>query len=168
MIVTEDETGGRIGHSRRSETGTDTGSRSHETSGALEVTDRRVSASGRHETEVRRGEWRGTGVVGWGMEGFDVAWTARFINGVDIASSFGQGSGRPAATGPLHVGSVTYHDVAFSYQIPGNFPKLMLGLENVFDKQPPLFYQYALNANTVVETYDAVGMYAVFRVQQTF
>jgi outer membrane receptor protein involved in Fe transport len=128
-----------------------------------------VDAQGTFDSQFGHfGEWRGTGVVGWGMEGFDLSWTARFINGVDIASSFGQGSGRPAASGPIHVGSVTYHDVAATYQLPGNFPKLMIGIENVFDKQPPLFYQYALNANTVVETYDAVGMYAVFRVQQSF
>lgn len=128
-----------------------------------------VDAQGTYDSQFGHfGEWRATGFAGWGMAGFDAQWTTRYIDGVTIASSFGQGSGRPAASGPLTVGSVTYHDVAVSYQLPGVGTKLMLGVENLFDKQPPLFYQYALNANTVVETYDAVGAYAFARISQNF
>jgi iron complex outermembrane receptor protein len=128
-----------------------------------------VDAQGTYDSQFGHfAENRATALLGWGMAGFDTAWTTRFIDGVDIASSFGQGSGRPAASGPIHRGSITYHDVAASYELPGNGPKLMLGIENVLDRQPPLFWQYALNANTVVETYDAVGRYAFFRIAQSF
>jgi iron complex outermembrane recepter protein len=128
-----------------------------------------VDAQGTYDSQFGHfGEWRATGNLGWGMAGFEAQWTTRYIDGVTIASSFGQGSGRPAATAPLTVGSVTYHDVVLSYELPVSGTKVLFGIENIFDKQPPLFYQYALNANTVVETYDAVGAYGFLRLQQSF
>lgn len=129
-----------------------------------------VDAVGTYDSQFGQfAEWRGTGLVGWAMGPFDASWTTRLIGDVDIADSFGSGSGRPAAAGPIHKGSVTYHDIAFGYTLPvGGGIKLLAGLENAFDKQPPLYYQYALNANTVVETYDTVGRFMFVRVSANF
>ncbi|WP_428311182.1 TonB-dependent receptor domain-containing protein [Hydrocarboniphaga sp.] len=113
-------------------------------------------------------KWRATASLGWKLNGFEAQWTSRYIDGVDIAASLGPGSARPAATEVLKVGSVTYHDVVVGYTYEPTRTRVLLGMENVFDKQPPLFYQYALNANTNVETYDAIGRYLYFRVSQSF
>ncbi len=129
-----------------------------------------TEAAGAYDSQFGNyAKWRGLGTLGWKYSAFEAQWKVRYINGVTIAASSPTaiGTGRPAADAPLKVGSVTYHDVTIGYTAPTN-TKFLIGVNNVFDKQPPLFYQYVLNANTNVETYDAIGSYMFVRVSQSF
>ena len=129
----------------------------------------KIEAAGTFDSQFGNyAKWRSTAYLNWSLNGAEAQWTTRYIDGVDIASSLGPASGRPAATELLTVGAVVYHDVALGYTYEPTKTKLLIGAENVFDKQPPLFYQYALNANTNVETYDTVGRFLYFRVSQSF
>jgi outer membrane receptor protein involved in Fe transport len=128
-----------------------------------------VDAAGTYDAQFGNyAKLRATGTVAWGWQWLEAQLTTRHIDGVDIAASIGQGSGRPAATAPISIPSITYHDLSLGFNLPGSKTKFLVGVENAFDKQPPLFYQYALNANTNVETYDAVGRFFLVRVSQSF
>lgn len=136
---------------------------------AILPTSNKVEAAGTYDSQFGNyAKWRSTGALWWNWQSMEAGWTLRYIDGVDIASSLGQGSGRPAATEVLSVGGVSYNDFAFGYNLEKSKTKLLVGVENAFDKQPPLFYQYALNANTNVETYDTIGRFVYLRISQSF
>jgi len=60
----------------------------------------------------------------------------------------------------LHYGSYMIHSVNVGYALPSINSRIELGVDNVFDKQPPLLFQNnVLNANTDVNTFDTVGRY---------
>lgn len=105
---------------------------------------------------------RATAGLHWIFSDFQAQWTTRYIHGLDVAGSEVANFGEP-----LHIGSVTYHDVVAGYTFKTN-TTLSVGAENVMDKQPPLFYQFVLNANTNVETYDTVGSFYYVQIKQTF
>jgi outer membrane receptor protein involved in Fe transport len=66
----------------------------------------------------------------------------------------------PTVTHPwpnLKIPSVTYLDFNVGYTFPTQ-TKIQAGVQNLTDKQPPIFYQNNVtNANTNVETYDTLG-----------
>lgn len=129
----------------------------------------KIDAAGRYDSQFGNyAKWRATAFLNWSRNGAEAQWTTRYIDGVVITDSIGDGSARPEASSRIAVGSVTYHDVAAGYTYGPTNTKLLLGIENVFDKQPPIFYQYALNANTNVETYDAIGRFMYVRISQSF
>lgn len=128
-----------------------------------------IEAAGNFDAQFGNyAKWRTTTGLWWDWMGFDAQLVHRFIAGQTIAASFGQGSGRPAASGPLTVGGVSYLDASFGYNLEKTKTKFMVGVENIGDKQPPLYYQYVLNANTNVETYDSMGRFFYVRVSQSF
>lgn len=128
-----------------------------------------VDAAGTYDSVFGNfADWRATAQASWTLDGMEASWTTRYIDSLEIAASYGDGSGRPAADGPIKIGSVTYHDVTLGYTHPKSNTRILIGAENVFDKQPPLFYQYALNANTDVRTYDTLGRQLFVRISQSF
>jgi hypothetical protein len=61
------------------------------------------------------------------------------------------------------------HSVSANYNLPWFNSKIEVGLDNVFDKQPPVMYQNnVLNANTDVSTFDTVGRYLWARYTVNF
>ncbi len=113
---------------------------------------------------------RATSQVGWSMGDFGVQWSARHIAKSTISNSadsnFGDTSGGIIL---VQQAAVTYHDLAVSYNMKmfGN-TKMILGVNNVADKQPPLAYQFQTNGNVDVQTYDTIGRRWFFRVEQSF
>jgi outer membrane receptor protein involved in Fe transport len=64
---------------------------------------------------------------------------------------------------------VTYHDVAVSYNLKAfGTTRMIVGVNNAGDKQPPLAYQFQTNGNVDVQTYDTIGRRWFVRVEQTF
>jgi outer membrane receptor protein involved in Fe transport len=64
-----------------------------------------------------------------------------------------------AATGAnLPVASVTYSDLQVGYAMPSLRTRLDVGVDNLFDRQPPLIYQNG-QVNTDTATYDTMGRY---------
>jgi hypothetical protein len=57
-------------------------------------------------------------------------------------------------------GSTTYSDVSLGYNIEPLNTRVEFGVNNLFDKQPPLLYaNNTLNANTDPSDFDTIGRY---------
>ena len=99
---------------------------------------------------------RGTGNVDWNMGPFEASWDMRYVGNVKAVG---------ADTGPLGppflpIGAVTYHDFHFGYNAEAINTQFLIGIDNAFNKQPPLYYTgITVNANTDVRTYDTVGRF---------
>jgi iron complex outermembrane receptor protein len=124
-------------------------------------------------------QWRALGGIQWENWGLSVLYTARYIGKVRIEDPDGCGSEpQPADAGfcldpgigqDVRIGSVTYHNISVGYDIPVIDTELMVGVDNIFDKVPPLFYfNNVLNANTDVSTYDTQGSRYFMRLTKKF
>ncbi len=113
--------------------------------------------------------YRGLGSIGWTYKSIDGLVTFRYIHHLLLTNPSGSGV---TATGapypPLYIGSMTYVDATVGYSFPTK-TRLQLGIRNLADKQPPIFYQNNVtNANTDVETYDTLGRQWWVGVSQKF
>ncbi len=115
---------------------------------------------------------RMTGNLKWASGPFGVQWSSRYISGTDVSQSAEANYWSPGTTpGPVtlvHQGGVTYHDVALSYSLDRTKTKFILGVNNINDKQPPFAYQFVINGNVDVNTYDTIGRRFFVRVEQAF
>ncbi|MFZ9347496.1 MAG: TonB-dependent receptor plug domain-containing protein [Arenimonas sp.] len=109
-------------------------------------------------------QWRALANLGWSKDIFDVSWTMRFVDGFTVGSTepdgtcanLGLPSGSPGCQ--FSIGAVTYHNLQAGVSI--DKIKLRFGIDNLFDKQPPILYQNnSLNGNTDERTFDTVGRY---------
>jgi hypothetical protein len=97
---------------------------------------------------------RGQGTIDWSMGNFEAGYQARFIGNVNALGADG-GNGND-----LPIGAVTYHNFSFGYTAEPINTQFMIGIDNAFNKQPPLYYTgITVNANTDVRTYDTVGRF---------
>ena len=96
--------------------------------------------------------WRATASLNWNRGDWDAQWRTRYISGVTALNA-------DAATGAdLPVASVVYNDVQFGVAVPGIHTRFDVGVDNLFDKRPPLIYQNG-QGNTDSATYDMMGRY---------
>lgn len=116
---------------------------------------------------------RGLATLDWNMGPFTANWTTRYIGPINVGyvngglGPSGVGGGEnslpynPNPIGPvLHAGAVTYHNASLGYTIEPINTFVQIGVDNIFDKQPPLLYQTNVtNANTDVYTYDTIGRF---------
>ncbi|MBV6424614.1 MAG: Vitamin B12 transporter BtuB [Steroidobacteraceae bacterium] len=108
-------------------------------------------------------KWRGVFGIGWSMAGFDGLLTTRYFDSLVIKDADGA-----IPDQRLDIPSVTYLDLTLGYSFPTN-TRVQLGVQNLTDKQPPLFYQNNVtNANTDVSTYDLLGRQWYLSVTQKF
>lgn len=99
---------------------------------------------------------RGTASIDWSMGNFEAGYQARFVGNVKAIGADG-GAGAPPF---LAIGAVTYHNFMFGYTAEPINTQFQIGIDNAFDKQPPLYYTgITVNANTDVRTYDTIGRY---------
>ena len=69
----------------------------------------------------------------------------------------------------FHYGAHAYNDVTFGYNIPSIKTKIDVGINNLFDKQPPALYtNNSLNANTDPADFDVLGRYYWTRATVSF
>ena len=111
-----------------------------------------------------RPEWRHKFLTIWQSPwAFDLALTWRYVSSVKIA----QTSSQPALSGSFaevnrELGSRSYFDLAASYSVRDDFV-LRAGVNNIFDRDPPLTTTAAIedggNGNTYPQFYDATGRY---------
>ncbi len=64
-----------------------------------------------------------------------------------------------------HMGATTYHDVQFRYNTPWK-GTIMVGLNNVWDKDPPV--SYSTSYNMFDPQYDLPGRYMYMQYKQKF
>jgi outer membrane receptor protein involved in Fe transport len=116
--------------------------------------------------------WRAQGFVDWQMGGWSAQWRMRYIH----KFSNGGAAGSIYDTFPdgnsgtvLHYGSTIYNDVSLGYNILPINTRVDFGVNNIFDKQPPLLYaNNTLNANTDPSDFDLMGRYFYARVTVKF
>ena len=89
--------------------------------------------------------------------GASVQW--RYFGSTDLYNS--HASSPPA---DLHLSSMSYFDLALTARVAQKL-NLRLGVNNIFDKDPPLT-ELGANGNTYPQTFDALGrfMFAGFTV----
>lgn len=96
--------------------------------------------------------WRATTTLGWSRDNWDAQWRTRYISGVTALSA-------DALThANLAVASVVYNDVQLGYAVPAIHTRFDVGVDNLFDRRPPLIYQNG-QGNTDSATYDMMGTY---------
>jgi outer membrane receptor protein involved in Fe transport len=115
---------------------------------------------------------RALATLDWNMGPFVANWTTRYFGPIKVGyvnsglgpsglATSGSGAYIPNPIGPvLHFGAMTYHNASFGYNIEPLNTFVQVGIDNIFDKQPPVMFQNnVLNADTDVNTYDTVGRY---------
>jgi iron complex outermembrane receptor protein len=115
---------------------------------------------------------RSLGSLGWSMGDWDAQWTSRYVSGFSVGAIFPNTRTNVCADLGLAIvaggtpgcqfdrGSQTYHNLQVGYNLESWNTKFQIGVDNVFDKQPPIIYQNnSLNGNTDERTFDTVGRY---------
>lgn len=116
--------------------------------------------------------WRGNGFVNWNLGDWSASWRMRYIG------AFRNGSLSPSQdTNPVQglpgiqfkYGATIYNDVSVGYNYEPLNTRIDLGVNNLFDKQPPFLYaNNTLNANTDPSDFDLQGRYYWARVTVSF
>jgi outer membrane receptor protein involved in Fe transport len=93
--------------------------------------------------------------------------TACYPNGLGPSAST---DGQYGPADPVyHYGSYVYHNLSFGYNLEPINTMVQLGVDNLTDKQPPIFYQNnVINANTDTSTYDPIGRFYWAKVTVKF
>lgn len=119
-------------------------------------------------------KWRFTSSAGWEWNDFTAQVVWRYIDSVKLTDPDGSpfisgGSGEVGPSPDLEIASQSYWDMTVGYTLAKTNTKFQLGINNIFDNQPPILFQNNVtNANTDVETYDTVGQFFFGSVTQKF
>lgn len=97
--------------------------------------------------------WRATATVGWSRGNWDAQWQTRYIGPVTALNV-----DAAIANYNIPVASVVYNDVQLGYAVPSIHTRFDVGVDNLFDRRPPLIYQNG-QGNTDSATYDMMGSY---------
>lgn len=103
-------------------------------------------------------EWKAVLNLGWSMGKFDVNWNTRYVDAVQVVNDDATGTPVTSGVKPT-VPTFMYHRLTGSWH-PTDAINLTLGVDNVFDKQPPIYTddaQAGVQANTDPSTYDVLG-----------
>lgn len=115
--------------------------------------------------------WRGLASLNWNKGPWSASWTIRYIGRTKVGSAdLSQGySADETINGVVdHIGAYAYNNISGSYAFAKYHTTISLGIDNLSDKQPPMFYQWGSNANTDAYTYDLIGRYYWMRATLSF
>ena len=116
--------------------------------------------------------WTAQFAANWKLNNFDASWRVRAtdkfnMGSKDLSQQSTAFAGRPGTV--FHYGTHVYNDITFGYNIAPIKTKIDVGINNLFDKQPPLLYtNNSLNANTDPADFDVMGRYYWARVTVSF
>jgi outer membrane receptor protein involved in Fe transport len=100
-------------------------------------------------------KWRGLLSASWGLAGFQALVTEQWIGKLEIPN--GQQFAPPPLSPNIYIPNIYYTNASVGYNFPTR-TYIQFGMDNVFNRNPPYFYQNnVLNANTDVATYDVLG-----------
>ncbi|MEO6967191.1 MAG: TonB-dependent receptor [Rhodanobacteraceae bacterium] len=106
---------------------------------------------------------QGTVGLAWKDGPWDASWRTQYISHEEVGSfnpaenENGESGGQLFA---FRVPSIIYNYAQVGYTIEPINTHIAFGVDNVFDKQPPIFTQSNVtNANTDVSTYDTIGRF---------
>ncbi|MBN8281039.1 MAG: TonB-dependent receptor [Gammaproteobacteria bacterium] len=110
-------------------------------------------------------KWRAQGSLAWEFADFNAQVVARWIDSVNLSDP----DGAPDVQPDLEIASQIYWDLTAGYTLEKTNTKFQVGVNNIFDNQPPFLYQNNVtNANTDVETYDTIGRFFFGSIVQKF
>ena len=133
--------------------------------------------------------WKAQGYLNWRNGNWDASWRLRYIGRFQMGSKspsqdvFPDGqcsyNGQPNPAGgvyqcsikgaELKYGATVYNDVSLGYNIEPLNTRVEFGVNNLFDKQPPILYaNNTLNADTDPSDFDLVGRYFWGRITVKF
>ncbi len=123
--------------------------------------------------------WRGQGFLNWNLGNWDASWRMRYIGRFQNGSKRLSQDTFPAQTTfypasqlygvVFKYGATVYNDVSLGYNIEPYNTRVDVGVNNLFDKQPPFLYaNNTLNANTDPSDFDLQGRYFWARVTVKF
>jgi outer membrane receptor protein involved in Fe transport len=106
---------------------------------------------------------RGQVGLNWKDGPWDASWRTQYIGKETVGSA--DPNQHESADGALAaftipIPTIVYNNVEVGYNIEPINTQISLGVDNLFDKQPPIFTQTSVvNGNTDVNTYDTVGRF---------
>jgi len=124
--------------------------------------------------------WRAQSSVNWQLGSFDASWRMRYIGRFRMGSQSPSQDVFPAGTCyygdycTIHglfydFGATVYNDIQFGYNIEAWNTRIDVGVNNLFDKQPPFLYaNNTNNANTDPANFDLLGRFYFGRVTVKF
>lgn len=116
--------------------------------------------------------WRANATVLWNMGHWNATWRVRYIGrfrmGSPAPSQDTFPAGNKLANYYIDYGSTIYHDVSLSYDIPTLHTRVTAGINNIFDKQPPLLYDNNASYNIDAYDFDLLGRYYWARLAVSF
>lgn len=116
-------------------------------------------------------EWSSTFATNWDYQNWNVNWTMRYIDRLreSCAGANGFAICTDSVADQHWLGSTTYHDAQISWRTDAWMKgvKLSVGVNNVFDKNPPICLSCTLNGYDP-GTYDLPGRYTYARLSMDF
>ena len=115
--------------------------------------------------------WRGLATLNWSKGPWSASWTMRYVGRTRVGSAdLSQGySADEDINGVVHpIGAYVYHNISGSYALAKYHTTISAGVDNLSNKQPPMFYQWGSNGNSDAYTYDLVGRYYWMRATLAF
>lgn len=106
-------------------------------------------------THVSNPRWRANLGGKYARGDWYASWDMNYIDG-NLRVPPGSYNSNPGQSRPIRNGAYTYHDLKLGYTFPGGRIGTYLGIDNAFDKDPPLNY-FGESAGTAL--YDNVGRY---------
>ncbi len=115
-------------------------------------------------------EWRATASLKWSLESVSASWSARYISELteDCTTVAGFDNCSNASAGSNRLGATTFHDVRASWKLPTQVQLTISGgINNVFDKEPPICQSCSLNGYDA-STYDLPGRFSYVEASVKF
>ncbi|HVI56298.1 MAG TPA: TonB-dependent receptor [Luteibacter sp.] len=116
--------------------------------------------------------WRALGTLNWSLGNWSASWRLRYVGRTQVGSAdLDQGLSADSDVPGVErkIGAYVYHNVQVAYRVEPWHTRIELGVDNLADKQPPLFFSNNVNnANTDVATYDLLGRYYWVRATVSF
>ena len=110
--------------------------------------------------------WRSLATLDWNWGALSASWQTRYIGHINVGFAGPEFNGSSAnvdglyANSPYKYGAYVYHNVSVGYNIEPLNTSVQVGVDNITDKTPPIFYQNnVINANVDVNTYDTIGRF---------
>ncbi|MGH8147766.1 MAG: TonB-dependent receptor domain-containing protein [Rhodanobacteraceae bacterium] len=109
---------------------------------------------------------RAQGMLNWQLGPWSAEWRMRYISKFKVSNPVGND---PNQQGVNRYGATVYNDLTLAYNIKPLNTRLEVGVDNVFDKQPPmLFFPQGFNNNTDPSSFDELGRYYWARMTVNF
>jgi iron complex outermembrane receptor protein len=110
--------------------------------------------------------WRATASVDYRLEDLGLHYDMRFINGTKNLAGGADAYGNT-------IPALVYHNISVSYDLPeigpSNSTRLILGINNLFDKNPPFLTGDSIGkSNSINGPYDVIGRFFFARISTKF